>query len=133
MTPPLITSLAQVAVATPVPPTQAAPVLAFPEPGLDDPAAYRGYQTRVFRDATRNTLQVYLDSRSGRVVHLWANGENESIGFTVRSGGRPATLVWGGPSAVVASTGGERPARSLEYQLTADGARVDLGLFLLAS
>ena len=133
MTLTLITFLAQVAVATPVPPTQAAPVLAFPEPGLDDPAAYRGYQTRFFRDATRNTLQVYLDSRSGRVVHLWANGENESIGFTVRSGGRPATLGWGGPGGVVASTGGGRPARSLEYQLTADGTRVDLGLFLLGS
>jgi hypothetical protein len=129
----LITFLAQVAVAAPVAPTQTTPVLAFPEPGLDDPAAYRGYQTRFFRDATRNTVQIYLDSRSGRVVHLWANGENESIGFTVRSGGRPATLHWGGPGAVVASTGGGRPARSLEYQLTADGARVDLGLFLLGS
>ena len=133
MTLTLITFLAQVAVAAPVPPTQATPVLAFPEPGLDDGAAYRGYQTRFFRDATRNTLQIYLDSRSGRVVHVWANGENESIGFTVRSGGRPATLRWGGPGAIVASTGGARPARSLEYQLTADGARVDLGLFLLGS
>ena len=27
------------------------PTLAFPEPGLDDPAAYQGYQTRLFKDA----------------------------------------------------------------------------------
>jgi len=133
MTLTLITFLAQVAVAAPVPPTKITPVLAFPEPGLDDGAAYRGYQTRFFRDATGNTLQIYLDSRSGRVVHLWANGENESIAFTVRSGGRPATLRWGGPSAIVASSGGGRPARSLEYQLTADGPRAYLGLFLLGS
>jgi hypothetical protein len=133
MTLTLLTLLAQVAVGAPVQATQTAPVLAFPEPGLDDGAAYRGYQTRFFRDATRNTLQIYLDSRSGRVVHLWANGENESIGFTVRSGGRPATLRWGGSGSVVESTGGGHPTRSLEYQLTADGARVDFGLFLLGS
>ena len=28
-----------------------APVLAFPEPGLDDTAAYQGYQTRFYRDS----------------------------------------------------------------------------------
>ncbi|HEX5074281.1 MAG TPA: hypothetical protein VFW03_13785 [Gemmatimonadaceae bacterium] len=130
MTLALITLFAQLAA---VAPRQAAPVLAFPEPGLDDPAAYRGYQTRFFRDAAGNTLQVYLDSRTGRVVHLWADGENESIGFTVRSAGRPATLRWGGDSATVASTGGPRARRSLEYQIAANGSRVDLGLFLLGS
>ncbi len=130
MTLTLITLLAQLAA---VAPREAPPVLAFPEPGLDDPAAYRGYQTRFFRDAAGNTLQIYLDSRSGRVVHLWADGENESIGFTVRSGGRPAILHWGGSRATVSSTGGTRPSRSLEYELAADGPRVDLGLFLLGS
>src|SRR5438477_7813892 len=30
--------------------TRVQPVLGFPEPGLDDPAAYQGYQTRFFRD-----------------------------------------------------------------------------------
>ena len=54
------------------------PVLAFPEAGLDDSAAYQGYQTRLFRDAARNTVQLYLDARLGRVVHLWADAENES-------------------------------------------------------
>ena len=34
------------------------PVLAFPEPGVDDPAAYRGYQTRFYRDSRRNTVQI---------------------------------------------------------------------------
>lgn len=68
-----------------------APVLAFPEPGLDDTAAYQGYQTRFFRDAAGNTVQIYLDGRTGRVVHLLANADDESIGFTVRyANGRPA-------------------------------------------
>ena len=116
-----------------VAPKQAAPVLSFPESGLDDPAAYRGYQTRFFRDAAGNTLQIYLDSRAGRVVHLWADGENESIGFTVRSAGKPARLRWGGNGATVSSAGDSRASRSLEYQLATDGQRVDLGLFLLGS
>jgi hypothetical protein len=34
------------------------PVLGFPEQGLDDPAAYQGYQTRFFRDAKGNVVQV---------------------------------------------------------------------------
>ena len=34
------------------------PYLAFPEPGLDDPAAYEGYQTRVYQDASGNAFQV---------------------------------------------------------------------------
>jgi len=126
----LISLFAQLAA---VAPRQTTPVLSFPESGLDDPAAYRGYQTRFFRDAAGNTLQIYLDSRAGRVVHLWADGENESIGFTVRSAGRPAALRWGGNGATVSSTGGSPGRRSLEYQLTADGQRVDLGLFLLGS
>ncbi|MEO8910609.1 MAG: hypothetical protein ABI408_10345, partial [Gemmatimonadaceae bacterium] len=43
------------------------PILGFPEAGLDDPAAYQGYQTRFFRDTRGNVVQVYLDARSGRV------------------------------------------------------------------
>jgi hypothetical protein len=74
------------------------PVLEFPEAGLDDPAAYEGYSTRFFRDSHRNTLQIYLSTRSGRVVHLWADAANASAAFTVRDTlGRPAPLVWGGP------------------------------------
>src|SRR6266516_6687244 len=53
------------------------PYLAFPEPGLDDPAAYEGYQTRVYQDASGNGFQVYLKS-SGRVVNLWRSEEHTS-------------------------------------------------------
>ena len=133
----LLSILAQLAAIAPNPPatlsTPATPVLAFPEAGLDDPAAYRGYQTRFFRDAASNTLQIYLDSRSGRVVHLWADGENESIGFTVRSGGRPAQLQWGGPGADVAPIPPGSRTRTVSYDLVVNGPRIDVGLFLLGS
>ena len=67
-----------------------APVLAFPEPGLDDTAAYQGYATGFYRDSRDNSVQVYLEARSGRVVNLWADAANESLGFTARDGqGRP--------------------------------------------
>ncbi|MDP3774351.1 MAG: hypothetical protein Q8Q85_08800 [Gemmatimonadales bacterium] len=106
------------------------PVLAFPEPGLDDPAAYHGYQTRLYRDAKGNALQVYLNRRSGRVVQLWADAANQSAGFTARdSGGRPAALVWGASGAVVAAAGG---TRSLAYTLSAPSP-IAIGLFLLGS
>ena len=53
------------------------PVLSFPEPGLDDPAAYEGYRTRFWRDAAGNAVQVCIDARSGRVVMLWADALDE--------------------------------------------------------
>src|SRR5687768_13746644 len=80
----------------PAQPRTVPPVLSFPEQGLDDPAAYQGYQTRFFRDAKGNVVQVYLDARSGRVVTLLADAVNESVGFTVRDGaGKPLRLEWG--------------------------------------
>ena len=107
------------------------PVLAFPEPGLDDSAAYRGYRTRLFRDAAGNTVQVYLDGREGRVVHLLADAENASIAFSARSpGGRPAALQWGDSGASIAR---EARTRTLSYRLVASGPEVHLGLFLLGS
>ena len=107
------------------------PVLSFPESGLDDSAAYHGYQTRFYRDAAGNTLQIYLDGRSGRVVHLWADAEDESAGVTVRDGaGQPVALRWGSAVPTVSTNG---RARVFEYELIADAARVDLGLFLLGS
>ena len=54
-------------------------VLSFPDPWLDDSTSYQGYQTRFFRDSKRNTVQVYLDRRSGRAVQLWADAANESL------------------------------------------------------
>src|ERR1700704_4410335 len=81
------------------------PYLAFPEPGLDDPAAYEGYATRVYQDASANAFQVYLKGNTGRVVNLWADAANESVGFTVRdSAGKPADVAWGSSGAVVTAS-----------------------------
>jgi hypothetical protein len=78
------------------------PTLGFPEAGLDDPASYQGYKTRFFRDAKGNTVQVYVDSRSGRVVNLLADAVDESVGFTVRDSlGKPLSLEWGSETAVI--------------------------------
>ena len=110
---------------------QVAPVLAFPEAGLDDTAAYQGYQTRLFRDAAGNTVQVYLDARQGRTVHVLADAENESAGFTARdAAGRPAALRWDGPTAGVSRRG---RARVLEYRVSAPGPSVAVGQWVLGS
>ena len=106
------------------------PVLEFPEPGLDDPAAYEGYQTRVYQDARGNAFQVYLNRSTGRVVHLWADAADESVGFTARdSGGTPADLAWSSSGAVVAAS--DR-TRSVSYGLEGPSP-ITLGLFLLGS
>ena len=107
------------------------PVLGFPEQGLDDPAAYQGYQTRFFRDAKGNVVQVYLDARSGRVVTLLADAVNESVGFTVRDGsGKPLRLEWGSPGAVASQVGARR---TIEYQLVANAPQILIGWILLGS
>lgn len=112
-------------------PTRVLPVLSFPERGLDDSAAYQGYQTRLFRDAAGNTVQVYLDARAARVVHLWANAEDESLGFTARgAGGRAAALEWADAGAIVSRT---RRTRTLEHALVARDAQIHIGWFLLGS
>ncbi len=106
------------------------PYLAFPEPGLDDPAAYEGYQTRVYQDASGNAFQIYLKGSTGRVVHLWADAANESVAFTVRdSGGKPAEVAWGSSGASVA---GSASRRWVSYGLEAPSS-VTIGLFLLGS
>src|ERR1043166_8165342 len=53
--------------------TRVQPILGFPEAGLDDPAAYQGYQTRFYRDTKGNVVQIYLDASRGRVVNLLAD------------------------------------------------------------
>ena len=107
------------------------PVLTFPEAGIDDPAAYQQYQTRFYRDAARNTVQIYIEGRTGRVVHLLANADNESIGFTARgAGGDPARLHWGEPDARVSRRGA---LQTLSYQLTAQDSHIHLGWFVLGS
>ena len=106
------------------------PYLAFPEPGLDDPAAYEGYDTRVYRDAAGNAFQVYLKGATGRVVNLWADAADESVAFSVRdSGGQPAALAWSSAGAAVTQSGG---ARTVSYGLELP-SRAVVGLFLLGS
>src|SRR5207247_1368124 len=124
------------------------PYLTFPEPGLDDPAAYAGYRTRFYRDARGNAVQIYLDQKSGRVVHLWADALNESLGFTVRDSAADnaavaladnaavaltdnAAVTFGAGQATAGATGGRR---WLRYSLTVQGGRsTTIGLFLLGS
>ena len=109
----------------------AAPVLAFPDAALDDTAAYHGYQTRLYRDVARNTIQIYLDRDAGRVVHLWADAENESIGFSLRGASRePVSLQWVGTGADMQRQG---RARTVTYDLVAQAPVVQLGAFLLGS
>jgi hypothetical protein len=119
------------------PTREAPPVLYFPTPGLDDPAAYEGYSARVYRDARGNSVEIYIEGKTGRVVHLWADALNESIGFTAReAGGQTATAAVAfdeGP-ATVGATGGRSGRRSLRYLLTVPGGRsIQLGQFLLGS
>ena len=107
------------------------PVLEFPEAGLDDPAAYKGYATRFFRDSHGNAFQIYLDNRAGRVVHVWADAANESAAFTVRdTAGRAVPVAWGGPGATPSSAGRER---SMRYVLAVESGAVELGWFLLGT
>jgi hypothetical protein len=120
-------------------PRTIAPVLAFPEPGLDNPAAYQGYQTRFFRDALGNVIQIYLDTKSGRVVNLLADAVNESVGFTVRDGaGQPIRLEFASPTAAISTVPHwtlEQPGRhrTIEYSLVANAQGIDIGWILLGS
>ena len=110
-------------------PSQAAPVLAFPEPGLDDPAAYQGYQTRFYRDSKRNTVQIYLEPRggAGRQPGLGRRGQRERRASPrAMPPGRPAPLAW-----AAGQRGGERFGRASGASSTASTAeapRVDAGL-----
>jgi hypothetical protein len=112
-------------------PRRVSPVLFFPEPGMDDTAAYQGYETRFYRDSKSNTVQIYLDRRSGREVLLWADALDESAGFTARDAqGKPARLDWDGGEAMVADSGG---TRSITYPLSIASPTVTLGWFLLGT
>ena len=107
------------------------PILGFPEQGLDDPAAYQGYQTRFYRDTKGNVVQIYLDARSGRVVNLLANAADESVGFTVRDEtGKPIRLEWASAGAAISDSAGRR---TIEYQLVANARQIVIGWILLGS
>jgi hypothetical protein len=107
------------------------PVLQFPEPGLDAAAAYQGYETRLFRDARGNVVQIYLDRRAGRVVHVWADAADESLAFTARDSlGAPAATSWASSGAVATTAG---TTRTVSYRIGLGPGPVRLGLFLLGS
>ena len=122
------------------------PVLSFPTPGLDDPAAYEGYTARLYRDSRGNSVEIYIEGKTGRVVHLWADALNESIGFTARAaggrGGQEATaavaavaaVAFGEGGATVGAAGGRGGRRWLRYSLTVQGGRsIQMGQLLLGS
>ncbi|HEX4562511.1 MAG TPA: alpha,alpha-trehalase TreF [Gemmatimonadales bacterium] len=107
------------------------PVLALPDPALDDTAGYRGYVTRFYRDAAGDAVQVYIDHRLGRVVNVWADALDESIGFTLRDGaGGNAGVTWGSSGAVPGPAGA---FRTLSYRLDLGSPTATIGLFLLGS
>ncbi|MGH7606536.1 MAG: hypothetical protein ACREME_04270, partial [Gemmatimonadales bacterium] len=108
---------------------QVAPYLAFPDPALDDPAAYEGYSTRLYRDSRGNTVQIYLDAKSGRVVAVWADALNESIGFTTPN----AAVAFGASDATVGETDGRRWLRYSLALTAAEREPARLGQFLLGS
>src|SRR5688572_23741610 len=128
----VLLSIAGAAVQAECPGARPAPyVLSFPEAGLDDPAAYEGYRTRFFRDASGNTFQIYLKESEGRVVNLWANAANESVGFSARDGSdKPAPLAWVSDSTCVSASGSDR---TMEYRLSAAGSELAIGHFVLGS
>src|SRR4051812_45336752 len=107
------------------------PVVEFPETGLDDTAAYQGYQTRFYRDSKGNTVQIYLQPQTSRAVLVWADAANESVGFNVRDPrGNATRLYWGASAAEVSDSGS---VRSIEFRLTLRGSAVELGWFVLGS
>ncbi|MFN2571756.1 MAG: hypothetical protein ABR537_09125 [Gemmatimonadales bacterium] len=108
------------------PAQKAAPVLEFPTTGLDDSAAYDGYAARLYRDARGNSVEIFIDGKTGRVVHLWADALNESIGFTAKD-----AVAFGGGAATVGTTAGRR---WLRYTLTVpSGQSLRIGQILLGS
>lgn len=110
---------------------EVAPILEFPQIGLDDTSKYRGYATRFFRDSESNTLQIVINQNDGRVVNLWADAANESISFTVRdAAGKPAKLMWGFPGAEMRSI---EETRCVQYTLSVESPALEIGHFLLGS
>jgi len=77
-------------------------------------------------------VQIYIEAKTGRVVHVWADAVDESIGFTVRdSGDTRAAVGFGAGEATVGATGGRRWMR---YSLTLQGGQsTRIGQFLLGS
>src|SRR5688500_15731146 len=108
------------------------PVLEFPEAGMDDPVRYQEYKTRFYRDSSKNALQIYINNRTGRVVHLWADAANESLSFTVRdASGKPVPLEWCETNATATVARGN--TRYVQYDLCTNASTLSIGHFLLSS
>ncbi len=119
------------AVVAPVVADEVRPTLEFPEQGVDDPLTYQGYTTRFYRDFHKNTLQIYIKQDVGRVVNIWGNAANESLGFTARDeNNTPAYLTWAMETAGLYSDG-ERYFTT--YELQSKSSTLKLGHFLLGS
>src|SRR5262245_22570661 len=91
------------------------PVLEFPQAGMDDPARYKDYKTRFYRDSENNALQVYIAEDRGRVVNLWADAANESLSFTVRASDKRVRLDWCADAKATAVIEGNK--RQVNYDL----------------
>ncbi|HSE39707.1 MAG TPA: hypothetical protein VLH08_02995 [Acidobacteriota bacterium] len=107
------------------------PIFEFPEKGMDDPAKYENYVTRFYKDSSGNSFQIYIDQKSGRVVHVWADAANESVGFTVRNAaGAPAEMKWDSSPAIVTA---ENNTRSVQHVLSIHSPSIQIGHTILAS
>jgi len=112
-------------------PQSISPVLEFPQPGLDDFSAYSGYQTRFYKDADNNSIQISIDKKVGRVVNLWADAADESISFSVKdTAGNPVELSW---VTLNANNSTEKNERYFQYTLASSSPNIDIGLFILGS
>lgn len=110
---------------------QVAPVLNFPEAGMDDPARYKDYVTRFYRDSSKNAVEVYMNRTTGRTVNLWADSANESISFTTRSvDGAQALLQWCSDTADVTN---QADRRFVEYYLCSASTSIEIGHILLGT
>ena len=102
------------------------PVLNFPEPGMDDPARYKDFVTRFYRDSSKNAIEIYLNRATGRAVNLWADSANESLSFSVRGG----SLQWCSDAADVTNEGDRR---YIQYDLCASAPSIEIGHLILGT
>ena len=118
-------------IAVPAAADEIKPALEFPEEGIDDQTTYEGYTTRFYRDLNENTLQVYIKQDVARVVHVWGNAANESLGFTCRDeNDSPVNLTWARQEA---SRYRDGQRHFVDYKLQSSSSTLRLGHFLLGS
>jgi hypothetical protein len=104
-----------------------APVLAFPEPGLDDSASGARRACIATRPAH---AQVYLDRREGAWCTCWPTPRTHPWGSARERRPAPAPLRWDALRATVARTGRRR---ILRYAVASDAHSLTLGWFVLGS